>query len=279
MEFTKMQGAGNDFILINNISGEINGDTFGPVAKRLCSRRLSIGADGLMLIEKARRGADVKMLFFNADGTNGEMCGNGARCICRYVYENGLSDETQTIETMAGIVTGKRIDKRIYQVRLNDISKLIFDVDINVGGKDYKVDYLEMGNPGLPHAIVQIDGLKDKDLDDLRVVGREIRYSDKFPKGVNVNFYDVIGEDEIQELTYERGVEDFTLACGTGTGCLVSALTLKGAVSGKCVRVHVRGGDLIISVKMNGDMIRDILLTGPTNYVCEGTIMDEDLTY
>ena len=120
MKFWKMNGAGNDFIIINNIEEHIPIDKLGKLAKTLCTRRMSIGADGLMVVDKADGDADYKMRFYNADGSMGEMCGNGARCICRYGYENGLAGEIQTIETTAGIVKGERISERMYKVRLND---------------------------------------------------------------------------------------------------------------------------------------------------------------
>ena len=114
MYFWKMNGAGNDFIVINNIDEKIPHDRLPEIARKLCHRHLSIGADGFMAVEKPTEGtdADYRMLFFNSDGSMGEMCGNGARCICRYGYENGLAGEFQRVETTAGIVTGERIDKR-----------------------------------------------------------------------------------------------------------------------------------------------------------------------
>ena len=120
MEITKMHGAGNDFIIINNLREKIPLQKLPELAGKICTRRLSAGADGFMVVMPPENGGDFRMLFFNSDGTVGEMCGNGARCIARYGYENGLAGETQRIETTAGLVTGKRVSKRIYTVRLND---------------------------------------------------------------------------------------------------------------------------------------------------------------
>ena len=120
MRYTKMQGAGNDFIIIDIDKENIRPDALPSLAKRVCSRRLSVGADGLMAVTKAESGGDYKMLFYNSDGTEGEMCGNGARCIARYGYENGLAGETQRIETVSGTVVGRRISERQYRVRMND---------------------------------------------------------------------------------------------------------------------------------------------------------------
>lgn len=279
MKFWKMNGAGNDFIIVNNIEEKIPTERFSDMARILCERHLSIGADGFMAVEKTTDGvdADFKMLFFNADGSMGEMCGNGARCICRYGYENGLSGETQRVETTAGIVTGRRIDRRMYRIRLNDPTNLRLDEQIEIDGEVYNCSYVELGDPGIPHCVVHISGLRDFSEIKLKEIGRKLRNYEGYPKGANVNFYEIIESDHIFERTYERGVEDFTYACGTGTGSLVSILTLKGEVSGKAVRVDVRGGTLLIDIDRNGDEIKNIYLTGPANVVAKGEITDEEL--
>lgn len=278
MKFWKMNGAGNDFILLNNLEEKLPANIFPSLAKTLCHRHMSIGADGLMVVDTPTQGGDYKMLFFNADGSIGEMCGNGARCICRYGYENGLAGETQTIETTAGIVTGKRIDRRLYRVRLNDPSTIMLDHPIEVDGVRYPCSYVELGNPGLPHAVVPYAGLQSVDENELRELGRKMRHHPSFPKGANVNFYELIGEDLLFERTFERGVEDFTYACGTGTGSLVTVLTLQGKVTGHGVRVNMAGGQLMIDVYRAGAKVTDLYLTGPTNIVCKGEITDEDLS-
>lgn len=279
MKFTKMQGAGNDFIIINNIEERLPVEKLGTLAKRICTRRLSVGADGLMVVDAPTEGGDYKMRFYNADGSLGEMCGNGARCIARYGYENGLAGITQRVETTAGLVTGERIDERMYRIRLNDISKISIDQTIAACGKELTYSYVELGNPGLPHVVMEIPGLSAMDKEELRLLGKELRYSEKFPKGANVNFYEITGEDTLTELTYERGVEDFTMACGTGTGSVVAVLTEKNLVSGNDVHVSVPGGELFITIKKDsgGGQTKDIFLTGPTNIVAEGVVTDEDL--
>ena len=279
MKFTKMQGAGNDFIIINNMEEKLPVEKLGTLAKRICTRRLSIGADGLMVVDAPTEGGDYKMRFYNADGSLGEMCGNGARCIARYGYENGLAGIMQRVETTAGLVIGERIDERQYRIRLNDISKINIDEKITVDGIERTYSYVELGNPGLPHVVMEIPGLSTMDKEELRLLGKELRYSEKFPKGANVNFYEITGEDTLVELTYERGVEDFTMACGTGTGSVVSVLTEKNLVSGNDVRVSVPGGELFITIKKDseGGGTKDIFLTGPTNIVAEGVVTDEDL--
>ena len=279
MKFWKMNGAGNDFVIINNMEEKIPAEKFPYVAKTLCERHLSIGADGFMVVENPNNPseADYRMVFYNSDGSMGEMCGNGARCICRYGYEKGLAGEVQRVETTAGIVTGERIDKRLYRVRLNDPCNLRLDEPVEIDGKTYICSYIELGNPGIPHCVVPISNLKDYPEAQLFELGRKLRYYKGYPKGANVNFCEIIGKDHIFERTYERGVEDFTYACGTGTGSVVTVLTLKGKVSGKNVKVDMTGGTLFIDVEREEDKIKNLYLTGPTNIVAKGEVTDEEL--
>ena len=181
------------------------------------------------------------------------------------------------METTAGIVTGRRIDSRLYRIRLNDPTTVKLDSSIDVDGIRYACSYVELGDPGLPHAVVPYHDLKNADENELRELGRKIRWHSAFLKGANVNFYEIIGEDHIFERTFERGVEDFTYACGTGTGSLVTVLTLQGKVSGHGVRVDMTGGTLVIDTERQGSKITDLYLTGPTNIVCKGEVTDEDL--
>lgn len=271
MKFTKMHGAGNDFIIINNIEEKLPVSKLSDLAEKLCHRRLSIGADGLMVVDHAEFGGDYRMRFYNSDGSLGEMCGNGARCIARYGHENGLAGDVQNIETIAGLVVGYKVTDDMYRIRLNDVTTME-DMNVEVLGKEYPCVYVELGDPGIPHAVVKIEGLADIEPKELHELGAALRNSKSFPKGANVNFYDIVGKDELVELTYERGVEDFTLACGTGTGSVVASLTKKGEVSGKDVKVTVPGGELYITLNEEG-----LFLTGPTVVVAEGSLNDKEL--
>lgn len=277
MDFWKMNGAGNDFIILNNLKERLPHEALPEIARTLCERRLSIGADGLMVVEAPSRGGDFRMLFFNADGSMGEMCGNGARCICRYGYENGLAGEKQTVETTAGIVTGRRIDRRNYRIRLNDPSVIDLDRPVEVDGVSYACSYVELGNPGLPHAVVPYPDLRLAEETALREVGRKLRRHPAFPKGANVNFYEFIGPDKVFERTFERGVEDFTYACGTGTGSVAAVLVLQGKTGGSHIQAEMTGGTLHVDVERDQGRITDLYLTGPTNIVCKGEITDESL--
>ena len=199
MRFWKMNGAGNDFVILNNLEEHLPLEQLPQIARTLCERHMSIGADGLMVVDAPSQGGDYRMLFYNSDGSVGEMCGNGARCICRYGYENGLAGETQTVETTAGIVTGRRIDQRLYRIRLNDPTTVRLDSPVEADGVTYVCSYVELGNPGIPHAVVPYAGLRQADENELRELGRAIRWNKVFPKGANVNFYEITGEDLIFE--------------------------------------------------------------------------------
>lgn len=277
MQFWKMNGAGNDFIILNNIQEGLPAEAFPVLARTLCTPHRSLGADGFMVVEPAQGEGDFRMRFYNSDGSVGEMCGNGARCICRYGYETGLAGPTQRVETTAGLVIGERISQRAYRVRLNDPTTLSLHEELEAEGAVWPCAYVELGNPGLPHAVVPYPGLAGADPQALFRLGRALRNHPRFPKGANVNFYEVTGPNQVLEKTYERGVEDFTLACGTGTGSVVTVLTLLGQVSGRRVKVTMAGGVLTVDVERAGDRVTGLYLTGPTNLVAKGEIFDEEL--
>ncbi|GHV91676.1 diaminopimelate epimerase [Spirochaetia bacterium] len=277
MVFCKMQGAGNDFIIFNNIKQEIPQEKFPEMAKRLCTRKLSIGADGLMVVEPPERGGDIKVRLINADGTDAEMCGNGVRCMGRYVYEEGIAGERITIEAAAGDVAVERLSKRSYKIKLQRAAVIKEGRTVEVSGKKYEYTYIELGNPGIPHIVVEMPGLKDLDKEDLRVLGRQLRYHPDFPKGANVNFYQALDSNSVVLLTYERGVEDFTLACGTGSGSTALSLKLRGKLQGDSLKLNVPGGLLVVDLKQADGGEYDLYLTGDTNIIAKGEILDEDL--
>jgi len=276
MRFTKMHGAGNDFIIINNIVESLSLDALPELARRLCAQHLGIGADGMMAVIPAEKGGDYGMLFYNSDGSLGEMCGNGARCICRYGYETGLAGETQKVETTAGTVTGVRIDNLNYRIRLNDSSVLEAHRSVCIDNREYDCAYVELGCPGIPHAILQLNNRSAIDKDKLREFARKLRFAPEFPKGANVSFVDVKSGSEVDIITFERGVEDFTLACGTGCGSAAAVLFRRG-ICGRELQLNAPGGILRTELCGDADSISDIFLTGPTCIVCEGEISAEIL--
>ena len=248
-----MNGAGNDFMVID--AREQSPD-FSALALELC--KLS-GADGFMAVDHSEI-ADFKLHFYNADGSRGEMCGNGARCICRFAYDHGIAGAEMTVETDAGLVPGWRLDENQYKVRLNNPSIL----DLNRKGE---IAYAELGNPGVPHAVAEYDGDLWADADCIWDHMRQLRYDSAFPKGANVNFYQIVGEAEVKVLTFERGVEDYTLACGTGCGSIASTLWKKGKLPGGVLTAHNRGGTLKVTIGGENGEITSILLEGPTEVV------------
>lgn len=270
--FYKLQGAGNDFILIDNQELNFASEQLTKFAARVSTRRVSVGADTLIAVEAARGSGDFYARFFNADGSEAEMCGNGARCVARWAFETGIAKEKMIIETIAGDVPAERLEKRTYRVQLN--SPTVFEADklLQVDGKEVTVDYVELGNPGIPHLVVHVPDLAMTELETILDFARKLRIHPAFEKGANVNFYDILSDQTVVERTYERGVEDFTLACGTGTGSTAYALTKKGLVKSDPVVIEVLGGQLQVNVVEN-----DLYLIGDTNMVVKGTILDEDL--
>ena len=277
MEFWKMNGAGNDFIVVDDRRNAIPENRWPEIVRVLCERHMSIGADGFMVVKPPTCGGDYKMLFFNSDGSMGEMCGNGARCICRYGFEHGYAGSVQRVETTAGLVTGWRIADDQYRIRLNTPAALELQKPLDVDGRTYRCSYVELGDPGIPHLAVQTPDLAGQDEAALRQLGRQLRYHPALPKGANVNFYELTGPDTVLEKTYERGVEDFTLACGTGTGAVVTVLTLLGKVSGRNVRVRMDGGELAVDAEAHDGRIENLYLTGPAALVCAGEILDKTI--
>ena len=257
MEFWKMNGAGNDFIILDNRALGASPARLGRIAQALCRRRFSIGADGLMAVEEGTQGGDFKMRFFNSDGSLGEMCGNGARCICRFGHDIGLAGDVMTVETDAGLVPGWRLDENLYRVKLNNP----YVLDLHRKGD---MAYLELGHPGVPHAVAEYKGDLWADADKLLETFRALRYDPAFPKGANVNFYQLLGDGEIRILTFERGVEGYTRACGTGCGSVASVLWKKGLLPGGVLTAHNMGGTLKITIDGENGNVTSLLLEGPT---------------
>lgn len=279
MDFTKMQGAGNDFIIINNMELKLPVEKLSAIAKRLCQRKISIGADGFMAVDFPEGDADFKMRFYNQDGSIGEMCGNGARCISRYAYVNKVAGKKMKFETGAGIVSAEVLEGRLVKVQLNNPQVIRLNNDIEIDGRKYECSYIELGNPGLPHAVVRYDDLQHADDGEIVDIGRKIRFYDGFPKGANVNFFEVINDIDAIVKTYERGVEDITLACGTGSASTAVALVLKGYLKENKAKIIVPGGELFIEIKRHNDKIEELYLIGDTNIVAGGKVTDEDLVY
>ena len=264
LRFTKMNGAGNDFILFDNRTGDIDLDR-NQIAQ-LCDRHRGIGADGVLLLENPTNGADFRMRYFNADGGEAEMCGNGARCFARFANKVGGRKVNISFETPAGVISAE-LKGDLVTLRMTEPTDLRLNVDLRMAVENKAVHFI---NSGVPHAVIPVAKIDDA---DVRREGAAIRHHKMFsPNGANVNFIEKRGRNKIAIRTYERGVEDETLACGTG----IVASALIFAASEDCegpVTVLARGGDeLLVSFEKTLQQFRNVTLTGPAEFVFEGTI-------
>ena len=240
-----MSGAGNTFGVLD-IRGQ--SPDLEALAVTWCAE---LGADGLLALDDSQI-ADFRLHFYNADGLRGEMCGNGARCICKFAYDLGIAGPAMTVETDGGIVKGWRLSENTYRVALNAPS--VLEPERKPG-----CAYVELGDPGVPHCVLRIPGLEFSHREKLRPLAKQLRYDPAFPKGANVNFYDLC-DGGARLLTYERGVEDYTLACGTGSASVALVLSQMGKLPEGRLTVKNPGGDLRINLEGG------IFLEGPANY-------------
>ena len=255
MQCWHMSGAGNDFMVIDARGLTLD---FEKLSKQLCA--LS-GADGFMAVDYSDK-ADFKLHFYNSDGSRGEMCGNGSRCICRFAFDHGIAGENMVVETDAGLVPGRRLSESQYLVKLNNPGI----VDLNRKGD---IAYVELGTPGVPHAVAESPGLNWDMAETLREQGKSLRYDPAFPKGANVNFFTWTGKETVRVMTYERGVEDYTLACGTGCGSTAVTLWLRGLLPGGRLTAENRGGTLTLNVEGENGTVSALYLEGPTEILKE----------
>jgi diaminopimelate epimerase len=264
VRFTKMDGAGNDFILIDNRAGNIDLDR-SQIA-RLCNRHRGIGADGILLLEKASNHADFRMRYFNADGGEAEMCGNGARCFARFANKVAGGHERISFETPAGLIAAE-LAGDLVTLQMTEPTDLRLNVKLSVADNDKTVHFV---NSGVPHVVIPVSRIEDV---DVRREGSVLRHHKMFsPNGANVNFIEKRGPKELAVRTYERGVEDETLACGTG---VVASALIFGAVENVNgpITVIARGGDeLQVGFEKNGNRFRNVTLTGPAEFVFDGAI-------
>ncbi len=276
MKFTKMHGCGNDYVYVDCTNEMIENPS--EVSKYVSDRHFGIGSDGLILICSSET-ADFRMAMYNADGSEGAMCGNGIRCVAKYVYDKGLTDkENISIETKSGIKELELTveDGKVSLVKVNmgapilkakdipvdvDTEKCI-DSDINVDGKDYKITCVSMGNP---HAVTFID--EDVKTFPIEKIGPKFENHPMFPDRVNTEFVQVLNRHEVNMRVWERGSGE-TLACGTGTCATVVACVLNGLTDDE-VTVHLLGGDLFIKYDRENDTV---WMTGPAVIAFEGTI-------
>lgn len=268
IEFYKMSGSGNDFILIDNRDQVLDGLDLKSFASSVCRRKVSVGADGLIVIENSDR-ADFRWKFFNADGSEAEMCGNGGRCAARFAFLKGIAGERLSFETKAGIIDAQ-VRGDVVKLRLTDPKDLKLDCVIPVMGAEFPLSSI---NTGVPHAVAFIDGIEDFNVFGY---GREIRFHEAFkPAGTNVNFVRKEGKGRIRVRTYERGVEDETLACGTGAVASALIASSKRLVDSP-VEILVKSGEILtIHFERKGNEFSKVYLEGKASVIYEGRIWKE----
>jgi diaminopimelate epimerase len=268
IEFYKMSGSGNDFILIDNRDGSLAGGDVVEFVKSVCERKISVGADGLFLIEKSDR-VDFRWRFFNADGSDAAMCGNGARWVARFAYLLGIAGEHMSFETGAGIIDAE-VRGDIVKVRLTEPHALVMDDEIRIENATLFVHSI---NTGVPHVVHFV---RDPDDFDVFNTGREIRRHEHYqPAGTNANFAAVLDNHTLRVRTYERGVEDETLACGTGSVASALIAARKGLVESP-VDVRVQSGETLrIYFEQTEEGFTKVYLEGKAKVVYQGTLWDE----
>ena len=275
MEFTKMQGIGNDYVYVDCFKEKVEHP--GEVSKYVSDRHFGIGSDGLILICPSDK-ADCRMDMYNADGSRGEMCGNGIRCVAKYVYDYGLTDKTQiSVETLGGI---KYLDLTVEDGKVSlvkvDMGKpeleadlipiisereQVIDEPIEVDGKEYHMTGVSMGNP---HAVIYVDDVKGLDLEK---IGPKFENHERFPKRINTEFVHCIDRQTVEMRVWERGSGE-TLACGTGA-CAVAVSSILNNLTDTQVTVKLLGGDLQIEWDREKDRV---FMTGPATVVFDGVI-------
>lgn len=263
--FTKMQGSGNDFILIDNRRSVLRGMNLKDLAVTVCDRHYSVGADGLIVIVPSRK-ADFKWRFFNADGSEAEMCGNGSRCAARFASVKKIARKDMMFETLAGIIHAQ-VKPDTVKVQLTGASGLRMNIAVPLESG------LRMGhfiNTGVPHLVYLSKDLNSEDVDR---IGRTTRYHELFkPAGTNVNFMQIQGPRKLRIRTYERGVEGETLACGTGAVAAALIAGALGAVSSPAEVLTGGGEKLIVSFDRVAEGFGNIHLEGAARVICEGVV-------
>ncbi|QQY07543.1 MAG: diaminopimelate epimerase [Candidatus Xiphinematobacter sp.] len=263
LPFTKMHGSGNDFVLIDNRIHRLS--LASPQITKICDRHYGVGADGLLLVEPPQNGGDFRMRYYNSDGQEAAMCGNGARCFARYVQRISKSKQrTFVFETPAGLIRSVLLGQNI-EIQMSEPSNCRPPAFLQVSGVIEEIHFLSIG---VPHAAVFVEALEEVDVNRR---GRGIRFHESFsPLGTNVNFVQVITTNHLRVRTYERGVEAETLACGTGVAASALIHHIRTATPSP-IRVTVRGGDTLqVAFKLSSDLPRDVCIRGPASFVFDG---------
>jgi diaminopimelate epimerase len=266
INFSKLTAAGNDFVLIDNRDNIIAEKDYQSLAKRLCDRKYSIGGDGLILLEKSAC-KDFKMKYLNSDGSHASMCGNGGRSIAKFAYDLDVVDSKMIFETDAGVINAEILPRDRVKLDLYDPKDLKQNIKIELENKKFVADFI---NTGVPHVVIFVNDIENI---DVFKYGKEIRHHKIFePAGTNVNFVEVAKDNILFVRTYERGVENETLACGTGITASGIVSVLKGFAQSP-VKIIARGEDtLSVSLKNLDCKISNVMLEGPAVISFKGII-------
>ena len=265
LEFAKMTGAGNDFIVIDD-RGNAIGEDARELAKQLCRRRLTVGADGLILIVPSTR-CDFRMRYFNADGSEADMCGNGGRCAARFAFAHGIAGGDLSFESRSGLHDASIVDDENVRLSMADPRAIIPGFELTVLGERLRVHRV---NTGVPHAVLEVEDLAAVDVVEL---GRAIREHRAFmPDGTNADFVAVRGEHALGLRTYERGVEDETLACGTGAVAAAITMAAAGRVKPPVSVATAGGWRLHVGFFMTDIGFSGVTLAGDARTIYEGQI-------
>ena len=268
IEFYKMSGSGNDFIIIDNRDNIIDKDGLSNFIAKVCRRKISAGADGMILVENSDN-ADFKWRFFNSDGSVAEMCGNGARCVARFAYLNDIAGSNMSFETLAGLVKAEIIGERV-KVKMTDPFKLKTADTIKLKNGLVSISSI---NTGVPHVVIVNDSIDDV---DIVKIGKEIRYHNQFsPAGTNVNFVCHIKDNTIAIRTFERGVEDETLACGTGAAASAIVIAHKMKLDSPVSVLTRSGGYLNVFFKEKEGQYYDIYLEGDARIIYKAELWED----
>jgi diaminopimelate epimerase len=264
LRFTKMNGAGNDFVMIDNRGRDVQLQP--EQIERICDRHRGIGADGILLLEPGSNGADFRMRYYNRDGGEAEMCGNGARCFARFANKIAGAAQNVSFQTPAGLIKAQLHGQSV-TLQMSEPKDLRLSIELTANDKQEVIHFI---NTGVPHVVVSVSRVDDA---DVRGRGKALRRHERFsPQGANVNFIEKRGPQKIAVRTYERGVEDETLACGTGVVASALIFAAIEKVTGP-ISVTVRSGsELSVNFERAGDQFRNVTLTGPAEFVFEGTI-------
>lgn len=278
IHFFKMSGSGNDFIVIDNRAGKIDADRCRDFVRSVCRRKFSVGADGVILIQNDPE-VDFMWRFFNADGSEAEMCGNGARCAARFAHLQGIAAGSRmSFRTLAGIITAEMAGERV-KIRMTPPHSLALDFSIEVSGNSLPFHFL---NTGVPHAVTMFDREDELRAADVFSLGRAVRHHSHFqPAGTNANFIFVRDVRNMVVRTYERGVEDETFACGTGTIASALVAAAKGYVSSP-VQVETSGGEVLTVYfsslpRPEGTSSINVFLEGNARVVYEADLWGETI--